>query len=104
MIDRSFNYGRHLVHSFLESCRPYRQVLDLGAGHGTDLQIARSVEPQASCSGIEVYEAYALELRQQGFRVMDTDIESEPLPLEDGSVDVIIANQILEHTKNVFWI
>jgi len=35
---------------------------------------------------------------------MDIDIESQRLPLEDGSVDVIIANQILEHTKNVFWI
>ena len=32
------------------------------------------------------------------------NIELDKLPLENESVDIIIANQILEHTKELFWI
>ncbi|MEK6620867.1 MAG: hypothetical protein AABZ13_00100, partial [Planctomycetota bacterium] len=31
-------------------------------------------------------------------------IENEILPLKDESINIIIANQILEHTKEIFWI
>jgi ubiquinone/menaquinone biosynthesis C-methylase UbiE len=104
MIDRSLNYGRHLVRSYLEACSPYQYVVDLGAGHGSDLRIAQAVQPHAKCAGIEVYPSYAVELQQHGFDVLDVDIEKDSLPIGDGAVDVVIANQILEHTKNVFWI
>ena len=32
------------------------------------------------------------------------NIERDELPLADGEADLIIANQILEHTKEIFWI
>lgn len=32
------------------------------------------------------------------------NIERDSLPLADGQADLIIANQILEHTKEIFWI
>jgi SAM-dependent methyltransferase len=104
MIDRSLNYGRHLIRAYLEACSPYQRVVDLGAGHGFDLRMAQAVQPHAKCAGIEVYPTYALELQRHGFDVLDVDIEHDSLPIDTGTVDVVIANQILEHTKNVFWI
>ncbi|MEO8626537.1 MAG: methyltransferase domain-containing protein [Betaproteobacteria bacterium] len=98
------NYGRHLIGSFLESSRPFSQVVDLGAGHGTDLTIAKGVQPDAQFFGVEVYPPYALELQNAGFNVIAVDIERDALPFDDGTIDIVIANQILEHTKDVFWI
>jgi SAM-dependent methyltransferase len=104
MIDRSLNYGRHLIESFLQASRPYGRVVDLGAGHGSDLQLARKHQPSGDYYGVEVYPEYAAQLRGEGFSVMEIDIERDMVPLESESVDVVIANQILEHTKEVFWI
>lgn len=104
MIDRSLNYGRHLIGSFLDSSTPYRLVVDLGAGHGDDLRIARQKQPDADFCGVELHSEFATDLQKGGFRVLTVDIERDPLPFEDGSVDVVIANQILEHTKEIFWI
>jgi hypothetical protein len=43
-------------------------------------------------------------LQQEGIAVMALDLERDPLPFADRSIEVVIANQILEHTKEVFWI
>ncbi len=37
MIDRTLNYGRHIIRDFLRQSIPANSVLDLGAGSGTDL-------------------------------------------------------------------
>ena len=44
------------------------------------------------------------ELKSLGVSVFALNIERDALPFEDGSVDIVIANQILEHTKEFFWI
>jgi len=103
-IDRSLNYGRHHVRNFLSAARPFHQVLDLGAGHGDDLLLARDVAPDAALHGIEVYAPYAAELEQKGIVVHRLNIERDLLPFRDGSIDVIVANQVLEHVKELFWI
>ena len=54
-IDQEENYGRHVVRSFLERCAPYGHVLDVGAGCGNDLAIARDVCPEAVCHAIECF-------------------------------------------------
>ncbi|GHT51685.1 hypothetical protein AGMMS49982_09790 [Bacteroidia bacterium] len=41
--DRSLTYGRHVIKSFLTDAAPYGVVVDLGAGLGTDLLLARQV-------------------------------------------------------------
>jgi SAM-dependent methyltransferase len=104
IIDRSLNYGRHLVYRFLKASKPYRYVVDLGAGEGTDLLAARAVVPQSRCFAVEVYAPSAERLSSQGFEVLTLDIERDKLPFQSGTIDVVIANQILEHTKDVFWI
>lgn len=104
MIDRSLNYGRPVVRRFLSDAGPYRRVLDIGAGVGADLVAARDVQPDCHLHAIEAHAPNVAELEQQGIEVSRLDLERDPMPFPDETIDVVIANQILEHTKEVFWI
>lgn len=104
MIDRSLNYGRHHVRRFLEEAAPYDRIVDLGAGTGADLEAALEVCPGAEAVAVEVHPPYAGPLEARGWKVLRLDIERDALPLPDASVDVVVANQILEHVKEIFWI
>lgn len=104
MIDRSLNYGRSCMRLFLRRARPYRNVLDIGAGRGYDLEIALEVEPAARLLALEAFAPSVAVLREKGVEAHSVDIEREPFPFPPESVDIVIANQILEHTKEVFWI
>ena len=104
MIDRSLNYGRHLIRKFLADAMPFSSVMDIGAGSGSDLTIAAEINPNASRMAIELSQPYVERLTQQNILVHKLNIEKDCLPVSDGSTDVVIANQILEHTKELFWI
>lgn len=103
MIDRKLNYGRHLIAKFANQAKPFSTVLDIGAGHGDDLMIFKSTQPNAQLFAIENYKPYAEELNKRGVKVFEINLESDSLPFDDESVDVIIANQILEHCKEIWW-
>jgi SAM-dependent methyltransferase len=104
VIDRSLNYGRHHIRKFLLSARPFRKVLDIGAGQGDDLMIARSITPHAEIHAVEVYPVYAARLKEKGIQVHCLNIEQDAFPFIDGTIDIVIANQVLEHVKELFWI
>lgn len=104
MIDRSLNYGRHHIARFTKGAAPFATVLDIGAGLGADLMLARDACPTSALHAIEVYPPYQEKLRDLGVEVCALDLEKDPMPFEDHSVDIVIANQILEHVKEVFWI
>ncbi len=104
MIDRSLNYGRTHISSFLSYAAPFRTVLDLGAGQGDDLLLAKEASPDAVANAVEVYPEYAARLAEKGITVHSLNIERDRLPFPDGSVDVVMANQVLEHVKELFWI
>ena len=104
MIDRSLNYGRDSIAAFLRQTDPLNTVLDIGAGLGTDLLAAKSCNPNAELIAIESYEPNVEILTKHGIAAHALDIERDPLPAANGSVDAVLANQILEHTKELFWI
>ena len=104
MIDRSLNYGRHLIYDFLQQSAPFDTVLDIGAGKGTDLLLARDVKSDSQLFALESYPDNVQVLQSHQVRVYQADIERDTFPFDDGMINVIIANQILEHTKEVFWI
>src|SRR5258708_9727498 len=104
MIDRHLNFGRRHIRRFLSSIGGYEKVLDIGAGGGDDLLAARDVNPRAALFGLEAYPEYARALREKGISVQGVDIEREAFPFPESTFDVVMANQILEHTKELFWI
>jgi len=104
LIDRELSFGRHIIEKFIRNSQHIDHVLDLGAGHGNDLHVARSLNKNVELSAIECYPDYAKELKEKGINVYGIDLEKDKLPFEDESVDVIIMNQVMEHVKEVFWI
>ncbi len=103
MVDRRLNYGREIVHRFVDRLH-VEIALDLGPGLGNDVATIRGLHPTARIIGVEVHAPYVDHLRSQGVEVVACDIEHDRLPFPDQSVDLIVANQVLEHVKEVFWI
>lgn len=77
--------------------------MDLGAGDGADLALAAKVCPAAERFAIESYPPNVEKLRVR-HTVFPLDLEKDPLPFTDESVDVVLSNQVLEHVKEIFWI
>lgn len=115
------NYGREIIQKWVydfikEKYRNTHQkvftLLDQGCGHGDDLYlISMKVkgDPELkdvslSLFGIENYEPFIRDSEEKGIKVFSINLEYDVYPLPDRSVDVIISNQVLEHTKEIFWI
>ncbi len=81
-----------------------KTVVDLGAGSGRDLEIVRRFHRNTALVAIEAGHEYADTLQGKADRIYVANIERDPLPFGDGEVDLIMANQVLEHTKEIFWI
>jgi SAM-dependent methyltransferase len=77
------------------------RLLDVGCWDGS-----ATVRYAAACGaealGVEIFEAPAGEARARGVEVLSLDLETQPLPWPDGSVDIVVANQVLEHLKNIW--
>lgn len=102
-VDKDLNYGREQIKNL---CRNLKLdvILDLGAGKGKDLDNLKMMYPNSRTLGLECYEDNCKELIRKGHEVIRVNIEISSLPLPDASVDLIVANQIFEHCKEVFWI
>ena len=104
LTDQRETYGPHVVEQLVHALSGLQVVVDLGAGSGRDLGIVRRLHPEARLIAIEGGKQYALTLAGKADEIYVANIERDPLPLADGQADLIIANQILEHTKEIFWI
>jgi methionine biosynthesis protein MetW len=82
------------------------KVLDIGCGDGDDLLNIQKQLGSLSCKvyGIESDPKHAEDCRRRGIDISSLDIERDIFPFPDKFFDVIIINQVLEHTKDVFWI
>lgn len=112
------NYGRHIIQQW--GAELYRQhhgsgpvrILDLGCGPGTDLQNVRhqiEQEHQGSVTNLELFgiESYAPNValcKAARIKTTAANIENDAYPGKNGYYDVVLANQVLEHTKEIFWI
>jgi SAM-dependent methyltransferase len=103
VVDRTLNYGREIISRFVVH-GAVRLAIDVGAGVGEDLVSVRSAHPQARVVALESYPPYAALLREAGHEVFACDIEHDRFPFDDESVDLVVANQILEHVKEIWWV
>jgi len=103
-VDPQLNYGRQQIARLVERCAGARTVLDIGAGTGADLTNVRTVLPQAQLVGFDCAARSLGLLRARGIEAHELDIEHQPFPLAAGTADLVIANQILEHAKEIYWI
>lgn len=102
--DQSETYGFHVVERLVRNLNGLQVVVDLGAGSGRDLGIVRRLHPGATLIAVEGGREYAKNLAGKADEVYVANIERDPLPLADCQANLIIANQVLEHTKEIFWI
>ncbi|MDW7975577.1 MAG: class I SAM-dependent methyltransferase [Leptospiraceae bacterium] len=115
------NYGREIIQNWAYDHILYRYqkfqqkefvLLDQGCGHGDDLYlIKRKIESDNSLKeltlklyGIENFLPFIEEAKSKGIEIFNIDLEHDVYPLPKGSVDILITNQVLEHTKEIFWI
>ena len=77
-------------------------LLDVGCWDGGFSQRCGTVLGAARTLGVEVYEGPAAAAERRGIEVARIDLETDRLPWPDGSVDVVVCNQVLEHLKNVW--
>ncbi|HWY60550.1 MAG TPA: class I SAM-dependent methyltransferase [Rhizomicrobium sp.] len=104
-MDNNETYGRHVVERFLRSLPPVQTAVELGAGPGHDLATVRRVFPNCQRIAVEGSSAFInSRLTTNAETIRIANIERDELPVTPGSVDLVIANQVLEHTKEVFWI
>jgi SAM-dependent methyltransferase len=81
------------------------KILDLGCGQGDDLAtFAAAVDRKCELYGLEGYGPYREICAAKGIETFPINVERDRLPFADQSLDVVSMNQVLEHTKDIFFI
>jgi SAM-dependent methyltransferase len=78
---------------------PDARVLEIGPGDENLACPAGKILNAKETRGLE-YPAYAAAASKPGFEVVGCDINADRWPFEDGSFDVILTNQVIEHVPN----
>ena len=105
----SLNYGRDIVAAWgaahCQKVGDQPKLLDVGLGRGHDLNnIQALTDKSLNLHGIESYAPYIKSAEDRGFTVACIDIERERFPYPDATFDLVVANQVLEHVKEIFFI
>ena len=107
-------YGRDIVVLFAQDY-VYKMlsevsILDIGLGKSTDILNIRNSLTRHNDNiplhmhGLEFYEPNIIHAEKHGISVHSFDLERDEMPFEDGSMDIIVMNQVLEHTKEWYCI
>ena len=83
-----------LLHRFRQ---PPGEMVEVGPGHGTLAE--QAVEAGWQYTAIEASPILIKVLREKGLRV--TESWAPPIPVPDASVDVVYADQVLEHMSGI---
>jgi len=102
IVDYTENYGRHILKRVARQIK-VSKCIDLGCGNGDDLSIVKQNHPAAELYGIDFGSWNKKKLETLGIKLIVMNLEYGKLPLKDNSIDLIIANQIFEHVKEI-WI
>jgi len=91
------------IRTFPENYVP--RLLDIGMGSGRDLLTIRQAlgKRNVELLGIESQPLMIEQGRRNNIQTFDINIEREAIPLPNASIDVVIANQVIEHLKELFW-
>ena len=96
---------RRTIRTLLESLESRdgteARLLDVGCWDGAET-VRTATLLRARPYGIEIFPEPAAEAESRGVEVARVDLESMRFPWEDGSFDVVIANQVFEHLKNIW--
>ena len=108
------NFGKRLCESVIHALRraitaalakhakPSGQLLDVGCWDGggtTDYGLACEA---SRLFGVEVVEEQAVAAEKKSVTVARCNLEQPYFPWPNGSMDVVVCNQVLEHMKNIF--
>ena len=103
IVDHNESYGRHILTKIIKN-KQIKKCVDIGCGTGADLLIVAKEYPKCELFGIDFKKCDFERLKTLNINPLQLDIEKGKFPFEDNSIDFIIANQVLEHTKEIFWI
>jgi SAM-dependent methyltransferase len=105
------NYGRDVIAAMAEEhCAGLGsaelRVLDIGLGNAEDLlSVGKKIRaPTVSLYGLESYAPNVERAREKGIDVRALDIERQAFPFPEAHFHLVLANQVVEHTKEIFWI
>ncbi len=103
IVDHSETYGRHVLEKTVKKLE-VSLALDIGCGQGDDLMIVKNNHPNSKCIGVDYGDWNREKLTERGIESVAINIENQKIPLDEETVDLVIANQVLEHTKEIYWI
>lgn len=104
LVDNNEQYGRHIIESFINKIIRIENACDIGVGYGNDMQILSKKFPESKLYGIDFTENNKSILEEKNISLYSLNIEKDPLPFPGNHLDLIIANQIIEHIKEIFWV
>ncbi len=81
---------------------PRRNLLDLACWDGESTRYYGDRLGINDLHGIDFFEEQIAIAQSRGIKVVKCDLEAEPFPFTDASFDVVVANQIFEHLKQIY--
>jgi ubiquinone/menaquinone biosynthesis C-methylase UbiE len=99
MFDNAMNLNKENILGLIAP-GPETRLVDLGCDDGTWTRALGDRLGSKNLYGVEVVEERAFLARKQGIKVVNCNLE-QGLPFKKECVDVVHANQVIEHVSNI---
>jgi ubiquinone/menaquinone biosynthesis C-methylase UbiE len=94
--DRAHRQARMLA-QVLSGVRAPATIIDVGCGDGFATQVAADHNPGHHFAGLDWSAGSLAAARKRGIAVVRAGLEAPSLPLADGSADVVVMSEVIEH-------